>query len=37
MTNSGEENRYIEARSRGGLVTQYEDLVKLLEGCRDSV
>ena len=31
MTNSGEENRYIEARSRGGLVTPCEDLVKLLE------
>ena len=31
MINSGLENAYIEARSRGGLVTPCEDLVKLLE------
>ena len=30
MTDSGEENRYIEACSRGGLVTPCEDLVKVL-------
>ena len=31
MINSGLENAYIEAHSRGGLVTLCEDLVKLLE------
>ena len=31
MINSGLENAYIEACSQGGLVTQCEDLVKLLE------
>ena len=31
MIHSGLENAYIEARSRGGLVTPCEDLVKLLE------
>jgi hypothetical protein len=31
MISSGLENAYIEARSRGGLVTPCDDLVKLLE------